>query len=67
MATIGAGWVKSSEKCGHYISVNISKEILPLTITSDKMLMLRPYNSENIKENSPDYLVDIFIPEKQEN
>lgn len=64
MTTIGAGWLKEDKNKSMYISVKLDDAILPLTITNDKMISIRPNkNKENNKQ--PDYYVDLFVPKKQ--
>lgn len=64
MTTIGAAWLKQKENGEYYQSVNFDKAILPLTITENKRLILKPNKNKTNNEKAPDYYVDIFIPDK---
>lgn len=62
MTTFGAGWKKQDKNGNPYISFAIDKALLPLTIDDKKMIAAYPVK-EKKSENSPDFRLDIFIPE----
>lgn len=63
MTTIGAGWLKTDKNEQHFISVKIDEAILPLTITKEKMISVKP-NKKKESDNQPDYYLDLYIPDK---
>lgn len=63
MANIGAAWMKENDK-GYNINLSIEEALLPLTITKEKMLILKP-NIKKSEAKQPDYYVDMFIPKKK--
>lgn len=64
MTKIGAGWLKEDKNKDLYISVKLDDAILPLTITQDKKLMIRPNKNKENGSSQPDYHVDLFVPDK---
>lgn len=65
MTRIGAAWLKNNEETGKYTTqIRFDKALLPLTITSDKMMILKT-NEGKTEDKQPDYFVDLFIPEKK--
>ncbi len=64
MTTCGAGWKKKDKNGNSYISFSIDKALLPFIIDDKKMLMAYPVK-EKKSENSPDFRLDVFCPEKQ--
>ncbi len=64
MTTIGAGWKKRDKNDNPYISFALDKTLLPITIDKTKMISAYPVK-EKKTENSPDFRLDIFIPERQ--
>lgn len=65
MTRIGAGWLKQDKNGDHYISVKLEENLLPLVITPEKRITIKP-NKDKTKENQPDYYIDSFIPKPQE-
>jgi uncharacterized protein (DUF736 family) len=65
MTTIGAGWKKRDENDNPYISCSADEALLPLTIDKNKRLALYPIK-EKKTENSPDFILDLFVPKKKE-
>ena len=64
MTRIGAGWLKEDKNKELFISVKLDNAILPLTITEDKKLMIRPNKNKESGSAQPDYHVEIFVPDK---
>lgn len=64
MTRIGAGWLKEDKNKEHYISTKLDEAILPLTITAEKMLMIRPNKNKENGSQQPDYHIEIFVPDK---
>lgn len=57
---IGAAWFKFTENGKQYLSIKLDEAIQPLTITSDKYLLLWEIPQEEQKtENSPHFTVHI--------
>lgn len=65
MTTIGAGWKKQDKNGKHYISISIDRALFPLTIDENKKISIFPI-AEKQNENSPDFRVNMFIPEEKE-
>ncbi len=66
MAQIGAAWLKHNEETGKFtIQPKFDEALLPLTITSEKRLILKP-NEHKTKETQPDYYIDMYIPKQKE-
>lgn len=66
MSTCGAGWKKTDKNGKPYISFNIDKAFLPLTIDNTKRLAAFPVK-EKKTDNSPDFILDLFVPEEKQN
>lgn len=64
MTRCGAGWKKKDKNDNPYISFSIDKPLLPFTIDEKKMIAAYPVKDKKT-ENSPDFWLDVFIPEKQ--
>lgn len=64
MTTIGAAWIAENRDGDYNTTIKFDKGILPLTITEDKMLILKPNKNKSNNEKAPDYYVDIFVPDK---
>ena len=65
MSTCGAGWGKTDKNGKPYISFNIDKAFLPLTIDNTKRLAAFPVK-EKKTENSPDFILDLFVLEEKQ-
>lgn len=65
MTRIGAGWLKEDKNGEHYISAKVDEDLLPLVITPEKRLIIKP-NKDKTKENQPDYYLNVFTPKPQE-
>lgn len=65
MTRIGAGWLKVDKNKEHYISIKIDDALLPLTITTDKVLIMKP-NRNKEGDKQPDYYLDLFVPKKED-
>lgn len=66
MTTIGAGWKKKDKNDSPYISFSIDKPLLPLVFDEHKMIAAYPVK-EKKTENSPDFRLDLFVPEKKQD
>ena len=66
MTRIGAGWLKIDKNNEHYISTQIDEAILPLTITPDKVLIIKP-NKNKEDDKHPDYYLELYKPKKKED
>lgn len=66
MTTIGAGWKKTDRNGNPYISFTVDKALLPLTLDSTKLISAYPVK-EKQSDKSPDFRLDLFIPENKEN
>lgn len=66
MTRIGAGWLKQDKNGEHYISAKVDDDLLPLVITPEKRLIIKP-NKDKTKDNQPDYYLNIFTPKQQTN
>lgn len=64
MTTIGSGWSKADKNGNFFISTTFDKAILPLTLTSEKKLVIRP-NKSKTEVLQPDFYIDIFVPQEQ--
>lgn len=64
MTTIGAGWTKKDKNGDFFISTKFDEAILPLTLTSEKRLVIK-VNKNKEEDNQPDYYIDIFVPQEQ--
>lgn len=64
MTACGAGWKKKDKNDNPYISWSIDEALLPLTIDKGKRLAAYPVK-EKKTENSPDFILDIFVPKEQ--
>lgn len=65
MTRIGAGWLKQDKNEEHYISTKFDDALLPLVITPEKRITIKP-NKDKTKENQPDYYIESFVPKPQE-
>nr|DAU01406.1 MAG TPA: Protein of unknown function (DUF736) [Caudoviricetes sp.] len=65
MTRIGAGWLKVDKNEEHYISAKIDEAILPLNLTSEKILVITP-NKNKTEDKHPDYYLELYKPEKKE-
>lgn len=68
MTTIGGAWIKGKEKDGkqtYYYSCSFDEAILPLTLDSNKRLILKENKNKGDNEKAPDMLIDIFIPKEK--
>lgn len=65
MTTIGAGWLKEDKNGEHYISCKIDEALLPLTLTPDKLLSIRPNKNKTAGSQQPDYYLDLYIPKQR--
>lgn len=65
MTIIGAGWLKQDKNGDHYISVKLEENLLPLIITPEKRLTIKP-NKDKSKDAQPDYYLNVFIPKPQD-
>lgn len=63
MTTIGAGWSKADKNGNFFISTTFDKAILPLTLTSEKKLVIKP-NKSKTEDLQPDFYIDIFVPQE---
>lgn len=63
MTTIGSGWSKADKNGNFFISTTFDKAILPLTLTSEKKLVIRP-NKSKTEDLQPDFYIDIFVSQK---
>lgn len=64
MTTVGVSWINRNDKGEFYLPIKFDNGILPLNITEDKMLILKPNKNKSNNEKAPDYYVDIFVPDK---
>lgn len=64
MTRIGAGWLKEDKNKEFYIACKIDEEVQPLTLTPDKLLILKP-NQKKTEEKQPDYFVDLWKPKQE--
>ena len=62
MTTIGAAWKKRDKNNEPYLSCEIDKALLPLTIDETKRLAFFPVK-EKRSDKSPDFRIDLYIPE----
>lgn len=65
MTRIGAGWLKEDKNGEHYISGKVDEDLLPLVITPEKRLIIKP-NKDKTRENQPDYYLNVFTLKPQE-
>lgn len=67
MATVGLCFkgAQTDKKGNTYFIIVPTKELLPLTITEDKLLCLKKLPPSD-NEKAPKWTLDLFIPEKQE-
>ena len=66
MTRIGAAWLVTKEDGKQFISLSFDKEILPFAITENRKINLWEIPQEKkTSEKSPDYTIDVFIPEEK--
>lgn len=67
MTTIGAGWVTENKDGDFNTTIKFDKGILPLTITENKRLILKPNKNKSNNVKAPDYYADIFVPDENKS
>lgn len=66
MTIIGASWLKTTEEGNLYYSINIDEELLPLTITKDKRLIMKENKNKGDNEKAPDFRLEMYMPKPKE-
>lgn len=67
MTRIGAGWLKEDKNKDIYTSWKVDEELLPLTLTSDKILISRPNKNKTNDPKSPDSFLELWKPKSKDD